>query len=67
MLGYCQLAPKEQTLVKFQSKYKIFIHENATENIVCDMAAILSSRGWVKSKNHMDIARFKNDDETTAN
>ena len=40
-LGYCQLGPWEQTSVKFCSKYKTFIHENASENIVCEMAAIL--------------------------
>ena len=41
-----------QTSVKFQLKYKIFIHEYAFENIVCEMAAILVailSRGrWVE-------------------
>ena len=40
MLGYCQLDPKEQTWMKFDTKF--FIHENASENIVCEMAAILS-------------------------
>ena len=42
MLGYCQLGPWEQTSVKFESIYNFFIHENAFENIVCEMAAILS-------------------------
>ena len=27
---------------------KLFIHENASENIVCEMAAILSRKRWVK-------------------
>ena len=27
--------------MKFQSKYKTFIHENASENIICEMVAIL--------------------------
>ena len=27
---------------------KQFIHENASENIVCEMAAILSRERWVK-------------------
>ena len=38
MLAYCQLDPWEQTSVKFESKYKIFIHENAFENVACEMA-----------------------------
>ena len=33
-----------EILVKIQ---KIFIHENAFENIVCEMVAILSRRRWV--------------------
>ena len=41
MLSYCQLDPWEQTSVKFESKYKIFIHENSLENVVCQMAVIL--------------------------
>ena len=47
MLGNIQLAPKEQTSVKFLSKYKILIHKNVSENIVCKMAAILSTERWV--------------------
>ena len=35
MLVYCQLNPKE-------SKYKLFIYGNASENTICEMAAILS-------------------------
>ena len=31
--------------MKFESKYKIFIPKNASENIVCEMAAILSRGG----------------------
>ena len=31
MLEYCQLDPWEQTSVKSWSKYKTFIHENASE------------------------------------
>ena len=30
--------------MKFLSKYKFFLHENATENIVCEMAAICPGR-----------------------
>ena len=28
--------------LKFESKYKIFIHENAFENVICGIVAILS-------------------------
>ena len=37
MLTFCQLDSKEQT-----SNTKLFIHENAFENVVCEIAAILS-------------------------
>ena len=43
---YGQLDHWEQTLVKFESKYKIFIHENALENVFWEMAAILSREKW---------------------
>ena len=32
------------TSLKFESKYKIFIHENAFENVICEIAASLSRR-----------------------
>ena len=32
----------------FNQNKKIFIHENASENIVCEIAAILSRGRWVK-------------------
>ena len=34
--------------VTFDENVKIFIHEIASENIVCEMAAILSRGRWVK-------------------
>ena len=42
ILPYCQLHPKEHILVKFIENSKVFIQENALENIVCKMSAILS-------------------------
>ena len=41
VIGYCQLDPKEQTW-NFNQNIKLFIHENKSENVVCEMAAILS-------------------------
>ena len=32
----------------FNQNTKLFIHENASENVVCEMAAILSRGRWVK-------------------
>ena len=51
ILGYCQLDPKEQTAVNQNTK--LFIHENAHENIICKMATILP-RGdkWITSFLH---------------
>ena len=40
MLGYCELDPKAQNS-KGTLKYKNIIYENASENIVSEMAVIL--------------------------
>ena len=32
--------------MKFYSKCNTFVHENASENIVCEMTAILSKERW---------------------
>ena len=42
MLCYCQLDLKNKLKWNFNQNTKIFIHENTSENIVCEMAAILS-------------------------
>ena len=42
MLSYCQLEPRNKLQWKFNQNTKIFIHENASENIVFEMAAIFS-------------------------
>ena len=50
MLEYCQLDPWEQASVKFQSNlYIFFILESATENILCEMVAILFRERWVNA------------------
>ena len=38
MLVYCQMDPQEQISVTFYQKPKLLIHENASDNIVCEMA-----------------------------
>ena len=47
MLDYCQLDPLEQTSVNQNTK--LFLHENAPENIFYEMAAILTRGRLVKS------------------
>ena len=47
MLGCCQLDPKNKLQWNFVQNTKLFIHENAYENIVWEMAAILSWGRWV--------------------
>ena len=42
MLGYCQFDPWEQVQWNFNQNTKLFINENTTENIVCELEAILS-------------------------
>ena len=44
MLDYCQLV-----LSNLNRNSYIFVQENAIENVVCEMAAILSRGRWVKS------------------
>ena len=48
MLSYWQLDSKEQTSVKFILNTKLFIHENAFGNIVCEMAAICPGGDEIK-------------------
>ena len=48
MLGYYQLNFRNKLEWNLSQDRKLFIHENASENIVCEMAAILSRRRWVK-------------------
>ena len=47
MLTYCQLNPQEPLQWNSNQNTKIFIYENASENIACEMAAILSRIRWV--------------------
>ena len=42
VLNYCKLDNWKRLQKKFESKNKIFIHENVFEAVVCEMAAILS-------------------------
>ena len=62
MLVYCLLDPWEQSSVKFESKYNFFIHENAFENVVCEMAAI-RSRKWInigRTDEQQNIHNYEN-------
>ena len=42
MLVYCYLGSWEHSSAKFQSKFKLFIRENAFQNVVWKIATILS-------------------------
>ena len=44
--------PRNKLQWNFNQNTKLFIHENACENIVCEMAAILSRGRWVSSLCH---------------
>ena len=48
MLGSCELTHRNKLQWNFNQNKKLFIHENASENTVCEMAAILSRGRWVK-------------------
>ena len=45
--------------MKLWTKYKIFIHENASEIIVCEMAVILSKERWIDTSDVVKINQFK--------
>ena len=45
---YSQLDPRERTWWNSNQSTKLFIHENTSENIICEIVAIFVSRGiWV--------------------
>ena len=52
MLGYCQLGSWEIFQWNFDQFKKCFIQKNAPENIVCEIAAILSRGRWVNTLPH---------------
>ena len=47
MLGYIQFDTREKFQRIFTQNIKIFIHENASENIACEMEDILAMERWV--------------------
>ena len=53
VLGYWQLNPSEQT--NFNQNTTLFIYENASENIGCEMASILSREMSLQA----DQAKYK--------
>ena len=52
MLDYCQLALRNKFQWHLNQNTKLFIHENAFEYILCEMAAILSREWWVNNMAH---------------
>ena len=50
ILPHCWFDPWEQASVKLWSKYKLFIHEIAPENVICEIAAMLSRGRWVNTE-----------------
>ena len=50
MLPYCQLGPKEHISIRFIWNSEVFTQENAFENIICKMVAILSLPKYVNIK-----------------
>ena len=47
MLGYGQMTHRKKIQWNFNQDTKVSIHKNASEDIVCKMAAILSRGRWV--------------------
>ena len=45
---YVNLGLRNKLQWNFNQNTKLFIHRNASENIVCEMVAILSRRKWIK-------------------
>ena len=64
MLGYCQLELGNKPQWNFNQNEKLFFHKNASENIVCEMTAILSRGRWVNILHNCHchaLAHFTND------
>ena len=47
----------------FYQNTKLFLHENVFQNIVCEMAAILSRGGWVKGLSQQCCEMISNENE----
>ena len=47
MLTCCRLALRCKLQWNWNQNTKLFIHENAFQNVVCEIASILSRRRWV--------------------
>ena len=50
MMTYCQLDPKENISMNYYLKFKVFIQQNAFENIIWEMADILFQSQCVNKK-----------------
>ena len=57
-LGYCQLIPRNKLQWNFNQNSIFFIQENTFENVVCEMAAILSRRRHVESLFWFDLSFY---------
>ena len=55
MLGYCRLDPQEQTSVKFELKYKIFICENVFQNVICQIGGHFIYEEWLSTGQEMNL------------
>ena len=55
VLGYCQLDLGNKLQWNFNWNRRLFIHENAFENIVCDTAAILSTGDELIKDSHVKL------------
>ena len=64
MLVYCFLDPYKLQR-HFNQNTKLFIHKNVSEDIVCEMAAILSKEKW--SINSELSVHIDNPDQTVCN
>ena len=52
--GFVNWTLRNKLQWNFNQDTKLFIHENAYENIVCEMAALLSKAKWVKLSSKFD-------------
>ena len=55
VLGYCQLDLGNKVQWNFNQNTRLFIHENASQNIVCDTAAILSRGDELMKDSHVKL------------
>ena len=58
MLTDCQFYLKEHISVKFYLRFKVFIQENAFENVICEMRPLCLSLNVFLRPNYVNMLQY---------